>query len=67
MEALYVAIPSLLILFLWDFFEKKFKYLKNIPSPLVALFVGTGDFGTTGAGATCTFIITGWRDDGTVA
>ena len=32
-----------------------------------ALFVGTGDFGTTGAGATCTFIITGWRDDGTVA
>jgi len=41
-EALYVAIPSLLILFLWDFFEKKFKYLKNIPSPLVALIVGTG-------------------------
>lgn len=32
-----------------------------------AIYVGTGDFGTTGAGATCTFIITGWRDDGIVA
>jgi len=39
-EALYVAVPSLLILFLWDFFEKKIKFLVNIPAPLVALVVG---------------------------
>ena len=37
-------------------------------SPLVlensgdALFVGTGDFESTGAGATCTFIISGYRE-----
>ena len=37
-------------------------------SPLVlentgdALFVGTGDFESTGAGATCTFIVSGWRE-----
>ena len=36
-------------------------------SPLVlensgdALFVGTGNFGTTSAGATCTFIVSGYR------
>lgn len=41
-QALYVAIPSLLILFLWIPLEKKFNILKNIPSPLVALVVGTG-------------------------
>ncbi len=41
-EALYVAIPSLLILFLWVPLEKKVKFLANIPSPLVALIVGTG-------------------------
>lgn len=41
-EALYVAIPSLLILFLWTPLEKKFKALANIPAPLVALVVGTG-------------------------
>ena len=40
-EALYVAIPSLLILFLWDKIEKKVRVLKNIPSPLAALIVGT--------------------------
>ncbi len=40
-EALYVAIPCLLILFLWSTFEKKLKLLKNIPSPLIALIVGT--------------------------
>ena len=27
-----------------------------------ALFVGTGDFESTGAGATCTFIVSGWRE-----
>jgi len=40
-EALYVAVPCLLILFLWTTFEKKIKVLKNIPSPLIALIVGT--------------------------
>ena len=40
-EALYVAVPCLLILFLWSTFEKKIKVLKNIPSPLIALIVGT--------------------------
>ena len=41
-EALYVAIPSLLILFLWTPLEKRIEFLKNIPSPLVALIVGSG-------------------------
>ncbi len=40
-EALYVAVPCLLILFLWSTFEKKINVLKNIPSPLIALIVGT--------------------------
>jgi len=41
-EALYVAIPALLILFLWTLFEKKIDFLKKMPAPLVALVVGTG-------------------------
>ena len=40
-EALYVAIPSLLILFFWSFIEKRIQFLSNIPSPLVALMIGT--------------------------
>ena len=40
-EALFVAFPSLLILFLWSSLEKKIKFLVNIPSPLMALIVGT--------------------------
>tara|TARA_Y100000994_G_scaffold249410_1_gene260913 strand:+ start:1098 stop:2804 length:1707 start_codon:yes stop_codon:yes gene_type:complete len=40
-EALYVALPSLLILFFWSTLEKKIKFLMNIPSPLVALIIGT--------------------------
>jgi SulP family sulfate permease len=40
-DALYVAIPSLLILFCWIPLEKKYKLLSNIPSPLVSLIVGT--------------------------
>ncbi|MDB3868479.1 SulP family inorganic anion transporter [Candidatus Marinimicrobia bacterium] len=40
-EALYVAIPSLLILFLWRFLGQKLKFIKNIPAPLIALIVGT--------------------------
>ena len=41
-EALYVSIPSLLILLNWNFFQTKFKFLENIPSTLIALIVGTG-------------------------
>ena len=40
-EALYVAIPSLLILFLWRFLEQKLKFIENIPAPLISLIVGT--------------------------
>ena len=40
-EALYVALPSLLILFFWNTLEKKIKFLMNIPSPLIALIIGT--------------------------
>ena len=40
--ALYVAIPSLLILLLWKPIQKKLNFLKSIPSPLVALIIGTG-------------------------
>ena len=40
-DALYVAIPSLLILLLWSPIQNKIKFLINIPSPLVALIVGT--------------------------
>ena len=39
-EALYVSIPSLLILFLWTAIKKKIKFLVHIPSPLLALTVG---------------------------
>ena len=40
-EALIVSVPSLLILFLWPFLEKSSKNLTKIPSPLVALIIGT--------------------------
>ena len=40
-QALFISIPSLLILFLWSSFEKKIKILKNIPSPLIVLIIGT--------------------------
>ena len=40
-EALYVSIPSLIILFLWPFFSKTISVLKKIPAPLTALVVGT--------------------------
>jgi len=40
-QALYIAVPSLLTLFLWGSLEKKIKFLKNIPSPLVVLIIGT--------------------------
>ena len=40
-DALFVALPSLLILFSWPRLEQKVDLLKNIPSPLVALITGT--------------------------
>jgi len=40
-QALYIAVPSLLILFLWGPLERKIKFLKSIPSPLVVLIIGT--------------------------
>ena len=41
-EALYVALPSLFILFLWIPLEKRIPFFSNIPSPLAALIIGTG-------------------------
>tara|TARA_X000001036_G_scaffold22287_2_gene18657 strand:- start:357 stop:2054 length:1698 start_codon:yes stop_codon:yes gene_type:complete len=41
-EALYVAIPSLLILIIWDSIEKKIRFLRHIPAPLVVLVIGSG-------------------------
>ena len=40
-EALYVSIPSLFILFMWTPLERRIKFLSNIPAPLVALITGT--------------------------
>jgi len=40
-EALYVSLPSLAILFLWPFLGKKYSLLNKIPAPLTALLVGT--------------------------
>ena len=40
-DALFVALPSLFILFSWSRLEQKVDLLKNIPSPLVALITGT--------------------------
>ena len=40
-EALYVSLPSLAILFLWPFLGSKYSILNKIPAPLTALLVGT--------------------------
>jgi len=40
-EALFVAIPSFLVLFFWQALEKKYEYFTKIPSPLLALVIGT--------------------------
>ena len=40
-EALYVSLPSLAILFLWPFLGKKYSIVNKIPAPLTALLVGT--------------------------
>ena len=40
-EALYVSVPSLIILFLWPKISITFHSLKKIPSPFIALITGT--------------------------
>ena len=40
-EALYVSLPSLAILFLWPLLGKKYSILNKVPAPLTALVVGT--------------------------
>ena len=40
-EALYVSLPSLAILFLWPFLGSKYSILNKVPAPLTALVVGT--------------------------
>ena len=40
-EAIYVSLPSLSILFLWPFLGKKYSILSKVPAPLTALLVGT--------------------------
>ncbi len=40
-HALYVSIPTLLTLFLWDFLSKGDIYLSKIPSSFVALIIGS--------------------------
>jgi len=40
-NALYISIPSLLILFLWEPIIKRIKFLEKVPSPLVVLIIGT--------------------------
>jgi len=40
-DALYVSIPSLIILILWPIIGKTFLFLKKIPAPLTALLIGT--------------------------
>ncbi len=40
-DALYVSISSLIILFIWPFLGKTYLVLRKIPAPLTALIVGT--------------------------
>ena len=40
-EALYVSIPSLMIMFLWKSIKDKIQFFSFIPSPLAALIVGS--------------------------
>jgi len=40
-EALYVSIPSLMIMFLWKTIKNKIQFLSVIPSPLAALITGS--------------------------
>lgn len=41
-EALMVSIPTLFILFIWPVLGRRVKAINRIPSPLVALLLGTG-------------------------
>ena len=41
-DALYVSIPSLIIVLLWPKIKKKLTRLSSVPSPLIALIIGTG-------------------------
>ena len=40
-EALYVSLPSLAILFLWPYLGNKYPILNKVPAPLTALVIGT--------------------------
>lgn len=40
-EALFVSLPSILVLFFWDKVGEQVNILKNIPAPLFALVLGT--------------------------
>ena len=42
-QAFYVSIPSLFILFAWPQIGKKIEILSKIPAPLITLIVGTYD------------------------
>ena len=40
-NALYVSVSSLLILFLWEPLKSKIEFLSKIPAPLIALIIGS--------------------------
>ena len=40
-QALYVSVPSLIILFAWPQLGKKIRTLSKVPAPLISLIVGT--------------------------
>ena len=40
-DIMIVSIPTFIILLLWPFIKKNFNYINKIPSPLIALIVGT--------------------------
>ena len=40
-DIILISIPTLIVLFIWPSIKKSINYFKNIPSPLIALIVGT--------------------------
>ena len=40
-DIVLISIPTLIVLFIWPSIKKNVSYLKKIPSPLIALIVGT--------------------------
>ena len=40
-DIILISIPTLIVLFIWPSIKKNLSYLKKIPSPLIALVVGT--------------------------